>query len=795
MSARVDSFGDGLIMTQTMLHLELLDVEKTKINNEKIQKNKKININENFKNKKNKEAIVSITGEDYADRKMTKTVAIGTIYGRKQDVKIDLVQNSFTGINPMMLTTEGMVNPPAVIKKLKEIVPSVDLREQRLNRLFNAVITRDFYENYSALGFKMEQVLNLLEMYDKNSRYTQTTDYSADVLRDVILTTDDDLAYQTMVRLAASNGNRISYQGYHPALMDIVDEIRSEFKELDVTGQAIYSKRVTERVWHMFDYDDGHSQSTDISGERFGFVGNCMAINMSYFDITPDLPRKIVLGSAEFPTTDATLDALNSRRYYINCAGMNSQEVAVLNWLFNDQERQSPFLVDQPFSLGIDDGEIYALHCVDYTTVSCTVTRDLLVSVYRKFMTNHRCYEDFLAAHRMISWWVAQPGPETIESYLWLDVCRTQNLPRLGMRRAYFSFLTEGEAVSLTNTAISLYREMGTMLNNTIFESFTLNTLWYWGEFFLIHNKTNVEAMLKTLHGCSFIDMDVYDRATAIASAVLGRAIPVSGFDRTGVFVTQGLEEIFTQPIPIGSVRIDHIADWGYEFANESVTFHNLTTPGGTTLIVGLAGELIRTTPYSSLFTTDSAMKYYTRGIIRKALSYNDLWAIGVVSRWQGYDLTYQPETINHDHTIFAANNVMVAMPPLGIGRMDEAEIFKFRVVNERDHVFGSMYPPGLDVSATYAWKRLKAVPLARPNYKAPPATQVGNVHLNIRTFKPATELVANFRAYVTGNYDIESADFRVGVIRAGVSLQGPNDPSLVVESETPINQLESMEQ
>jgi len=157
--------------------------------------------------------------------------------------------------------------------------------------------------------------------------------------------------------------------------------------------------------------------------------------------------------------------------------------------------------------------------------------------------------------------------------------------------------------------------------------------------------------------------------------------------------------------------------------------------PSGVALITGLGGSLMAGTPYSSVFSINPAVHQYYKGRYRKAYNYNDLWANGVVSRWQGYTVNYTHPLRNGTHRIFAANDVSIAMPPVTPATLDMPVSYQLEFIEERYNSFGSSFESLADCAVVCYWTRAETVLQTQPVWNARAASyDVRNIN-TIRGF------------------------------------------------------------
>jgi len=401
-----------------------------------------------------------------------------------------------------------------------------------------------------------------------------------------------------------------------------------------------------------------------------------------------------------------------------------------------------------------------------------------------KFINNHRVYEDSLNASRAMRYWLAQPATETVEAHWWTAIDRELHLPKLGLKRASLPMLLEADGVCVTADALDHFKQTTKDNDATILESLFANTCWYWGEYLLLFNSKNCSDLISKVHYVVNHNISPFQRADAIYSAMIGRAVPKPFIRDVATLVTGGLESQYQTRIKFGTLNIPHLEEYKYEVENQDIIFDNLVTPGGLGLITGLAGSLIRSTPYASSFTSNAAVTLQEYGSKRRALNYNDLWALGVICRWNGYDLEYIHPARNGRHTIYAANDVSVAVPPVAPLGLPSPKSYIIGSYNMRNRVFGFCPDMLYKYSVSAYWTREQTIAQQTPDYKdLPCAYNDTNVTL-VRSIKLQVQKFENYVAAVVGEYDINQSDFRLDVIEAGVPMP---DNIQVLNYEQPV--------
>nr|ATO91006.1 putative capsid protein [Puccinia striiformis totivirus 1] len=776
---KFSSFGDGLIMLKTRLYLGITHAARTGLASYDIQKDKRdavrVDTLSTLGGSQNHE-IAKILGEPYVPRRATECQSVGTIYGMKQNWNMGFTKQSITGMNKFYLDEEGRPNSQAILKRLREVAPDVELKEQRLNKLFNVTFASDFYDNATTLLVMLMKEMNLAKMYKMNKRHEYifklTPAQAIEIIDD-----DDEKMVDNLVRLlnnhnegagttSADRQHFSSLQAIRQWVARLPPKITKGPNNLEINNPDYLEARLDLKylVWHMYKYEDGHNESGNHFGDHFDFNHNRYIVPL--FRFTMDGEDDAIISSLPqyMPMNDADINNYSKSKGYLNLTGVSGKEFVYLNYLLNSPKRQTPFLIDQEINLGLKLGDIHGYQCPDEHVGEFEVDDRFIASLTAKLINIHRWHEDALSAHRALRYWVAQPATETMESHWWTHTSRTLVLPRLGLRRALFGFLLEGEGVSLTHDGHKAYRQI--MLNNDalFIESLFANTCWYWGEYLLIHNAPNMSTILERLHMDTDNILTPKDRADALFSALIGRAVPTSQYDEQVTYIRGGLAEQRSKFIPFGKIQLDAEADYTYVL-DQNRTRYNLNTlvaPSCVALIAGLNGQLLQNTPYASVFSINAAVKKVYAGRRKYGFNYNDLWAVGVVNRWQGHDTKYFHPKRTGVHKIYAANSVSLAMPPVTPASLEEASSYTLDRFTIREKTFGTGYDMLITCDTTFCWNRISVVTQVSPEWEADHSGTEDVETLMMKYYKTSTYENKTYKTHLLTDYDYKLADFQV---------------------------------
>jgi len=193
-------------------------------------------------------------------------------------------------------------------------------------------------------------------------------------------------------------------------------------------------------------------------------------------------------------------------------------------------------------------------------------------------------------------------------------------------------------------------------------------------------------------------------------------------------------------------------------------------------------------TPYAAVFTINAAVGKDEYGIARTAYNYNDLWGMGVLARWNGYNLHYQHPKTDTAHRIYAANDVSIALPPVPPYKMKTAQSYRYLNMSQRERCFGADHEWAVDCDMILTWTRRSSQLLEEARWNAPYATASEPTYNIPNTLITVPELVKQYQGMVTADYDYVTSGFRLIQTQAGVAMPGERKEldSLVVPPEEP---------
>nr|UMQ74229.1 capsid protein [Helianthus annus leaf-associated totivirus 8] len=717
---------------------------------------------------------------DLLMRNATPCVSKGMVYGVGSEWTSPVRQHSYYGMNKAVLDSNGAPNPAMVVKLLREINVTIDLKEARLNKLFNHAVVEDFYDNTTPLLVAILQYYYILTIGEKMNTTKHIRSYTRKEV-ETLVNAEIDKKVSQFAKISKGGPQGLGVPQNDYRLMSRVDILENWFK---TTKEE--STNMDFDVWLMYEYDDGHSTSGTHFGDHFGFVNNKYMKPDGFHKLQHSFShlRETPLN---LPESDSLIEDLSNWKGHINMTNMSNLDAAIVDRALGGNKRTTPFLIDQDLDLGVRGECIRALMTGRLYSVDCDITARQVLSTFNKLVKSLRVYEEALAAKNLLKYWVCQPGTETVESHWWTMLPRRLVLPALGLKRSIFHCFLEGEAVSLTASALDDYADINNNVEaDMLAPSMLSNTAWYWGEYMARNNALDVYEHLRMLMQDDDTSIRSDLRADAMMSAILGTGVRKSLFNGTGTYIPGGLSSHFGIRVRFGKIQMEEVREYGYDLGPNYICMHKLVAPSGVAMITGLAGTLQNGTPYGTTFTTNPIVKRFDKGTWREALNYNDVWAHGVVARWNGHDLEYQHPKHEGRHTVYAANNVTIAMPPVPPSMETAVHSYILRGIFPRHYNFGTNFKWVLDRTLTFRWSRAGSYMLDEPQWRSPAAYVCERPALMGLTIIGSPMTATEYVTTLVCKYDIQTSGFQISLVQSGVVLPQAQGPSelLVTEPE-----------
>jgi len=785
----IDTLKNGLVYIRSVLHLDIASVVKqaTKPASADEKRDCMLDPDSFKKSQEIKDAVYATLGENYKDRRQTKVISQGTVYGRESKVRLDFSMHSHYGMNPHYLNDVGVPNPAAISKRLREIVTSTELKEQRLNNFINATVVSDFYDNATSLLYVLLQKIQISKIFEKMKVYNHTYTLVADEVG-AICVDNEDTSFLNLVNYIRMNMFRMGVSDNDKHIYTILESMKRWLRALPaaqipgnpgqmVPNPAYHEQRFQFEVqyWQMYDYDDGHSQSGVTFGNVVGMLHNRFKVPSEWHHSASYDLGKLAVHDMDMPVSEEAINNFGKARYYVNCSGMTMKEVAILGIAMDGNKRSTPFLVDQDVDFRHnEEDKIYALRprSQDLAVPEFVFTTKDLKSTLTKLVVTHKWYEELKAAAVAMKYWLVQPATETVESHWWLQVERTLSLPKLGLRRAVLPMLLEGDGAQLSREAIVMAKDLVSDNDSLFYESMLANTTWYWGEYLNQFNSTTVTGFLHKYDNDYFDTLRPCERADALSSAVLGIGVPRPTFSMMGTYFSQGLKAHYHDVVKFGNIDIAHLAEYGYTVNHTNLYTNTLVPPSCVGLITGLGGSLLNGTPHHSIFKIRPTVERKIRGKIETAYNYYDLWAYGVVQRWQGYDVHYKHPLQGGKHRMYAPNDVSIAMPPVTPATLQEVLPYIVLQDTERSHCFGSSIEWLRNFETFFSWRRTQVSPLREPEYNSLPASSNPTSYLSADRILMTTKMPKAYNCLLYSTYNADDSDFQVAYPEIAIPLE-----------------------
>nr|QIP68049.1 coat protein [Erysiphales associated totivirus 3] len=795
-AGRVEKFLDGQIMLKSRINLNIAKLDRKMKEANDIQKDKRdvLSVKPVGAEVINQLAINSeAAGELYSTRPSTNATATGTLYGVPTEVICESREHSYFGMNKKYLTTDGSPNELAILRRLREVSISIEAKEQRIGELYNSLFCNDFYDNSVALLAKMHMRMQLLKIIERMATHRHELQVSYELAQNIHECEDVLGKVELLKQSLNHNIYGIGFYELDKNLFKIVTDVENWFtslppKYVDGPVGKIKNKGFTEKpcsikvdVWHMYHYDDGHSVSGKTFGTEFGFKnGKYMVphqINKTGLREKNNLNRYM----ANWFTNEATMGLFKNAAGFVNMSGMSDDDIVLFNHFLNDNDRMTPFLCDLPFKFGLKGKvECITTRPIEIRQVQYN-SQDIarLIAIY---VSNHRLHEEYNSAIISTRYLIAQPATETLESHWWTTLSKTLYLPKLGLKRAALHFMLTDEGVCTSKEAIDNTNCVKTNDDTYILESLFVNTCWYWGEFMCKYNKYNFSEIKRALRDDMLPLMDESTRADVLTSALIGRPVSKPVHNSCACVLTEPLSQSYVKVVHFGKIDIEHIVNYGYKMVDNKLILNTIVPPSCVALILGLNGSLMANTPYSAMFNVNTAVRKMVDYDTYDALNYNDLWAMGVICRFQGYDLTYEHPVDYNRHVSFAANDVSIAMPPIPPVDVRIPQSYGIYSIARRRNCFGTDPSFLLNYDATLYWNRSEPILLTEPSYNARPARSSSYEGVAIRSFKVVQDDIKQYTVALKAEYDMRLSFLEVTTIEAGIPLPSRSDGSILLE-------------
>lgn len=740
-----------------------------------------------------------LTGERVNLRNTTALTSTFTVYGPACRWTISGKQHSTFGLSPAYLHENGAIKEDKLLEDMFKMSPDVEVNRYRLNRRFNTYLEGNWYENATALFVALYKRLWLTRFVEKVS----TNEYEVDFYPEDVAHCKSPDSFLSVVR--AKLESMAHEVGFSPMDFDIRRWATVLYtKSSSIPSATVKSKDGKEvknpkfsevfhtfraKYWTKYSYDDGHSKS----GRKFLSETGLAAKG---FKVPADLTHCPNDGDYLFKHAmpwdgmdDRAIDKLGKIHYHLNCDGLDGRLVALLNNIMSEGERMTPFLCDQDFNLGIEEG-VVAVYNVAKEPLLGSFNYDSrdVQKIISRMINNHRYYEEARSAYLLFNNWLSQPSTETVESHWWVLLSRTMNVPKLGLMRAAFPVLLSVTGVKITSQAMACANAMLADNDAHLFQSGACNALWFWGEYLSIHNGKDVATMLKQMSYMSETALDTGARSSAMMSAVLGKTVPTPVFSSAYTTLSSPLMEQGRRVVQFGHIDCVRNRKYGYTTTDSTTVIANtVVAPGAIATVLGLNGSLIQGTPISGNFVVRGAqVSVDMKGRQKRYLSYLDLWCSGVVARWQGYDLQYDNYNSASSLVLHASSDTEIASPPVLQPEDDMTGLYRVREIEERDDVFGTDFVSYWNLDKHFFWSVSHHKALSNPDRKACAIEGGDDGFVIARHALVHVESRPDYMTALVATYDPHVSGFQVTRTAVAIPLLDGTDPYVPADQEEP---------
>ncbi|BAT62487.1 capsid protein [Red clover powdery mildew-associated totivirus 6] len=723
-------------------------------------------------------------GFEIDHRAPTNTLAEGTIYGRNGTWRALGRENTTSGLNPLSLNESGAIDHKWLRAQIRELNPYDENREARLNSFTTSWLTSVCYDNATALLLALGQRLVIARAAELAG---------TKVVRLVILESEykaNGLAtLQNMVnhiseKLPTLFNGGIDIANHDDLISHLAKLLITKFKKLPPLTEAEPKRAAYEdvRYFECNEFDDGHSRSGPTFGDVYGFSRNRALVPLKAF-FAQYGDESVFKDEGYLSVQDNEHEQLFfNARGHVNLGTLTRSEIVFLDSVIRGNTRQSPLMVDQTFSL-LPEGSYLMAYNSTTTRIEdeAVVTSTLIRSVIRKLVNNHNWYEDARTANLLLQQWSAQPATESVESHWWPSLERDLRVPTLGLGRAAIPGLIGKYGVNVSKQALIEGQDLYGDDDSKFVKGLIFNTLWYWGEYLTIMNSSTMKQLADKLRFGGKEWLSEQDRSYAMISAISGMAVDAPASNISSTSIVGGIESQLRNRVSFGYIDTSSIVRHGYSVSGSSLTYNRLVQPGSTCLIVGLNGTLIRSTPYSSVFCLGAASSVDVKWRTTMAYTYNDMWALGVVARWQGYDVDYRlPDQSETSNRLHAANDSSVAYPPLVPTLAQRRGFYPIVDIKPRKRCFGTDTASLHTYKRTYVWTRDTPTALEQCRLDARLVGSEPPSAAHALMVDSTTIATTSKKYYIRSDYDLSMSGFHVTELATAITLP---DATVALES------------
>nr|BAT62491.1 capsid protein [Red clover powdery mildew-associated totivirus 8] len=730
------------------------------------------------------QAYTQLVGEQANMRSAKTMTGRFTVFGPKCSWSTGSRHNSVYGLNSQMLKQDGTIDDMVVVDFINKISPDIEVVRSRVNRAYNTLTINSLYDNAVAPLLRLYQQRMICALDEVSSKKTVTLTVEANLLSQA---TSIASSRNIVVKLLEDENI-----GYSPEDSQL-DVWAKELFEYTASASAHVSKEAKRQAkdvkgtvtlsfeaYDCHSYDDGMSKSGNSFMSECGFNSNLFKVAADVTQLTLKEQDRARLASPWGANGLFVSESNISSDGFINVSNLENKEIDVLNAVLVRHVRNTPFLIDQDFDIGISTSRITFIGVPSNYKPSTKVpiNSDILASIIGKLVSSHNWYEEGRTAYIMARQWLAQPSTESVQSHWWLVTKRALVVPATGLKRAMIPNLVTTTGVKISQQAVDDSAALTANVGTAVVNSGVFNAMWFWGEYLSVHNGSQDNVIYNNFHSNLAMSLTADNRANALISALSGLTIPTAVFDSCYTLMEGGISSQFRNVVNFGRIAIPEAQEYGYVKSGKNIISNMVVAPSCGMVVLGKAGSLVKGTPYSNAFMVPATKLKYTRaGVPVHMLPFMGMWATNVVCEWQGYVKKYSLAGVKGKHFKSASwENCGLAAPPVVDYTNDEEGDFIVGRTIEGDRVYGADLTANRSVDVGYSWHTTELELLSSLD----PQSDV--VPGNIRSQELHMTLKTNFvgdndyMSAMVAVYDVDSMDFRVEQYMLAVPIPSGTD-------------------
>lgn len=634
---------------------------------------------------------------------MTQTCSLFAV---EQPVVVGNAAHAPAGWNTQLMLADGNPDVTAILHAIKNITLPPAEAKLRLNAVETAWLMNNLYDNpvsllvnflrlyYRTLFLETVPTLPYLILIDKDDLLAWIKSNTKEQAGVKIWDASKDVLaeFTKLVGCGMSPASFNYYWGNAQAFWDEVEAIKDGL-----------SYRVEVSCFVAGAYDDGHVEIKDHRYHLLGFVKGRYLAHGQTWDV--NWPHVALDGEVHFtPQYGISCDDVFTstevlNRHMIHVGGCSDIDIANLLLAYTSSYRTTPFRVDldipmytnfralwlsRPESPRFPRNGSFETFMTKHVLTSVSIASTLL-----KVVRLNRWHEHLATAFRLISPYVAQPEPDTLEAHVWLQHTLTLSLPKFGAIRGLHAVFVAAQPLVLeSDPTLIANRFYPSLAAHITYSPLLVGQLW-WAEFLRSFGaQRTLDQITSALNEeTPWTTQPQYYLASCLTgiTGLQELSMPWPGVGHLTTFATlDGLKTpkpvIVDKMSPALKAEL-HLArvitaDLG---PAEAVQYAVPTPPTGLLAVIGFTGQLVKGTPLTPTWDiTVPPLRRVGRQHVYK-FDWAALWAWLVAHRWYGYDVVYHPPTILPAPvclTGWAANSTMVANPPPLVQAAQDTDLY-----------------------------------------------------------------------------------------------------------------------